>query len=275
MFYSNLWIAINATLQVAQTQFLLQGSLEWSASLGFVFFGTLFLYALHRISGLEQVAPFTAEGRYKVISRRKKHIRIYAIAGLVGAGVFYLLFPWRIKWMLLLPGLLALGYVLPLGPTGLRLRDFHFVKIFLIALVWAWITVWLPSAEAGRGFDRTVLLMGLERAAFIFAITIPFDIRDLVIDRHTSVKTLPGVMGVPLAIGLSAGLLAVMTFCVLLNNYTPGEEAGLLASAAISLILVLYATRVQHDYYYTGLLDGMMAFQFLLVWTSVKWIFSA
>ncbi len=170
---------MNAAAQAAQSQLLLEGRIALRPSLGFVFCGTLFLYALHRVNGVEQLAPFTSSGRYKVISSHKFHILVYAMLGLSGAGVCFLLFPWPVKWALLLPGFLALGYVVPLGKGGKRLRDLHFLKIFLIAAVWAWVTVWLPAAETGAGWNRATLLMMLERASFIFAITLPFDVRDL------------------------------------------------------------------------------------------------
>lgn len=257
---------MNAAAQVAQTQLLLDGGIALAPSLGFVFSGALFLYALHRINGLEQVAPFTAFGRYKVISSHKSHIRIYALLGLAGAGGCFLLLPWSVQWKLVLPGLIALGYVIPVGKSGKRLRDLHFLKIFLIAVVWAWITVWLPAAEAGRGFERSVLLMALERAAFIFAITLPFDVRDLMIDRHAHVKTLPSVMGIPLTVALSLFLLLLMMIFAGMNHYPPGVMTALGISAALSAGLAALSYKIEHDYYFSGLLDGMMIAQFLLVW---------
>lgn len=211
------------------------------------------------------MAPFTGYGRYKVIASHKTHILLYALLGLAGAVACYLLLPWRIQWVLPLPGLLALGYVIPLGKSGKRLRDLHFLKIFLIAAVWAWLTVWLPAAEAGKGFDRTVLLMGLERAAFIFAITLPFDVRDLAIDRHTQVKTLPAAMGVPLTVGLSFFLLFLMMVLAGMNDYPSGVMTALSVSALLSAALILFSHRVGHDYYFSGLLDGMMFAQFVLI----------
>ncbi|MCB9285064.1 MAG: hypothetical protein H6563_13390 [Lewinellaceae bacterium] len=273
--YSNLWIALNATAQVAQTQYLLDGHFRWGPDLGFVFFGTLFIYALHRISGLKQLAPFTAAGRLKVISEHRKDILVYAIIGLTGAAVFFFFFPWRIQLMLGLPGLLALGYVIPFGASRKRLRDYHFLKIFLIAIVWAWLTVWLPATESGWdvALRASTWWMALERAAFIFAITVPFDIRDLEMDEHTHVKTLPSTFGTTPAIVLSMVALVAMIGLAGWNAHTgvypSGAWLGLSLSAVLSGILVLYSKRVEHDYYFSGLLDGMMVVQLALVWGMV------
>lgn len=266
LFYSNAWIALNALAQVAQTHFLLSGQIRLTPVSGFAFFGTLFLYALHRLAGLNRLAPFSAQVRHKVVAERKGHLRVYAALGLTGALAFFLQFPFRLQWMLALPCLIALGYALPLGSSGKRLRDLHFLKIFLLAAVWAWITVWLPAAELQADDSRGVLLMWLERFAFIFALVIPFDIRDLEIDRHTGVKTIPGALGVKLSIFLAFLLLAAMMAFAALNNYSNGVLTGLAISAGISFLLILFARRVRHDYYFSGLLDGMMILQFWMVW---------
>lgn len=270
LFYSNVWIALNAAAQVMQTRFLLGGGLELTPAAGFIFFGTLFLYAIHRIIGVGQLAPFTASGRYKVISEHKKHLFFFSVLGLVGGLYFFFLLPWQIQWKLVLPGLLALGYVLPLGASGKRLRDLHFLKIFLLALVWAWLTVWLPAAELGADMQRATLLMGVERAAFIFALVVPFDIRDVEVDRHVRVRTLPNYLGVNAAIALAFLMMAAMLAFAWVNHYPAGARAGLACSAGITMTLVLLSRQVQHDYFFSGLLDGMLGLQFLLVLVGVK-----
>lgn len=262
LLYSNLWIALNALAQAAQTQYLLSGQIRLGPALGLVFFGTLFLYALHRAIGLQRLSIFADKGRYFAISQFATQIRVFALIGLAGAAVCYLLLPWPMQWRLALPGVLALAYVAPLGPSGKRLRDLHFLKIFLIAGVWAWLTVWLPVA----GYGPTPWRIALERAAFIFAITLPFDIRDLRIDSHTQVKTLPAVLGVRAAIALALALLLLMLAFVWTNpGYDAGVKTALSLSAIVSGALVLFSGRAQHDYYFTGLMDGMMILQFGLV----------
>ena len=61
--YSNLWIALAALAMAAQTQLLLSGQVQPTPLLGFILFATLFLYAVHRIVGLEKAQPFLKKGR--------------------------------------------------------------------------------------------------------------------------------------------------------------------------------------------------------------------
>ncbi|MCB0567491.1 MAG: UbiA family prenyltransferase [Phaeodactylibacter sp.] len=268
--YSNLWIAVAALAMAAQTQLLLNGQVQPTPLLGFIFFATLFLYAVHRIVGLEKAQPFLKKGRFFVISRFRSHITFYAIAAGLGAAVFFLQLSFRLQLAAVAPSLIALGYVLPFLSGRRRLRDLSYVKIFLIAIAWSWITVLLPALELGMGWSIPMLIMLLERAFFIFAITLPFDIRDLEVDAYNQVKTLPAQLGYRRTKALALACLLIMTALAGLNYhidvYGAGVFSALLLSALIAFALIYFADKVKHDYYFSGLIDGAMVLQFVLVW---------
>lgn len=268
LLYSNLWIALAAVGMAAQTQFLLLGEGAPTALLGFIFFATLFLYAIHRIIGLKKSTPFAEAGRYAIIARFRSHIVFYAgMAGLC-AGLFLLQMPLNLIAGLIAPCLLALLYVLPVW-KGYRLRDLQYVKIFLIAITWSWITVFLAALELGMTWSKPMYVMLLERALFVFAITIPFDIRDIDIDAFNKVKTLPAALGVRKSQRLAGLSLLLMLLLSALNYYwdvySLNNLVALVISACLSGLLVFMADRTRHDYFFTGLVDGMMVLQFLLV----------
>ena len=270
IFYSNIWIALCALALALQTQLLLKGNLELSPIIGLIFFATWFLYAIHRIVALQKVSPFKNEGRYLVISTFKSHIIIYAgIAALGGAYCFFLVSR-VVQFSLVIPAIISLGYVFPIVKGNLRLRDFHHVKIFLIAIVWTWVTVVLPALEWGALNETSIWLMALERAIFIFAITLPFDIRDIKIDEHINVKTIPAVIGARKAKFLAYFCLMVMMVFVYINTnlgfYSLNNQWALFISAISTSIFIRFSDKIEHDYFFTGLMDGTMIIQFLLVW---------
>lgn len=252
----------------AQTQFLLLGNGAPTPLLGFIFFATLFLYAVHRIIGLRKSHPFTATGRYAVIARFRTPIIFYAGMAGICAGLFLLQMPLRILAGLVAPCLLALFYVLPVW-KGYRLRDLHYIKIFLIAITWSWITVFLVALELGMTWSIPMYVMLLERALFVFAITIPFDIRDLEIDAFNKVKTLPAALGIRQSQRLAGLSLLLLLLLAALNYYwdvySLQDFIALVLSACLSGVLIFLSDRARHDYFFTGLLDGMMVLQFLLV----------
>ena len=253
-----------------QTQLLLKGELSLSPIIGLIFFATWFLYAIHRIVALQKVSPFKSEGRYLVISTFKSHIVIYAFIAAIGGAFCFFGVGFSVQLSLVIPAIISLGYVFPIVKGNLRLRDFNHIKIFLIAIVWAWVTVVLPALEWDEWGKWTTWLMVLERAIFIFAITLPFDIRDLKIDAHTKVKTIPSVIGVKNTKLLAYFCLTAMFVLVIINTqlgfYTVENQIALGISALSTAFFIRYSDKIEHDYFFTGLIDGTMLIQFLLVW---------
>ena len=135
--YGNFWIALGSLSLLWQTTLIYQQEIYLDSLTGFVFAGTLFLYALHRIVGISKSHAYFQLERYMVITQYKSHIQIYAAVGaLISVGCFFLLNR-SIQWSIIVPGLLSLGYVLPILGNKKRLRDLNAIKIFLVAFVWA------------------------------------------------------------------------------------------------------------------------------------------
>lgn len=268
--YGNFWIALGALGLTLQTQLILKGAFQLDNLAWFVFFATFLLYALHRIVGIMRLKDFLEIERFSVISKFRLHIIFYAILASFGAIYFFFRLRWTVQLALVLPAILSLGYVLPLFGNKRRLRDFDQIKIYLIAVVWAFVTVLLPVIDFGFGRSSAVILMILERAVFIFAITLPFDIRDLQVDDHGEVKTIPATIGIEKTKRLayaSCGLalsLAVANYW--LNLYDLKILIGLGISYLSSAWLIAYSDVERHDYFYSGLMDGTLILQFLLVW---------
>ena len=253
-----------------QTEWILFGVLQWNYLTAFVFAATLCLYALHRIVGMEKVKPFAEKYRYAIISKYQHHILFYAIVGAIVSAYLFFSLSFQNQLLIILPAILSLGYVVPFFGKNRRLRDFDYIKIFLIAIVWAFITVMLPIVERkGWAISLPDILMCIERSVFIFAITIPFDIRDLKVDKHIQVKTIPSIIGIPKS-KLLAGVLLIIAFLLAVSLYvlTIYDWAVLLAlslSYFSTYLLITYSDKTEEDYFFTGLMDGTMIIQFLLI----------
>lgn len=273
--YSNVYIAVAAVALTAQTQLILFGEFELDTLSVLVFFATMFIYASHRLVGLFSVKKFLKEGRFHIINTYKNHIWIYT--GIAVIGLIYAFFQvsFRVQLALVLPGLISLGYVIPfLGfkkNRKLRLRDLNWIKIFLIAIVWAYVTVILPIIEI-RSVSWFDVLIFVERAVFIFMITLPFDIRDLKVDQYNNVKTIPAVYGIPFTMKL---VFASLIFLLILASanylFVPDSPIyfaafGLWLSLISTYIFIRISIDKTDDYYFTGLLDGTMWLQFVCVW---------
>ena len=254
----------------AQTQFILTGKLELNWLLGLIFFATLFIYALHRIIGISKVSEFREMERYAVIEKFKNHITFYALVSGIGVAICFWKVPLSIQLSLIVPGIISLGYVIPFLSGKKRLRDFNHIKIFLIAIVWSWVTVFLPAFEIGEATTLPVGLMILERAFFIFAITLPFDIRDLKVDSHSNVQTIPAVIGIEKTKVLGTVSLVLALLMTVINWYSASYNVNVLLGLSVSFLSTWFfihqSDKIKHDYFFTGVIDGTMILQFLSIW---------
>ena len=272
--YSNLWIGLCAVAMVLQVQLFFRGRLSLSPEVFFILFATLFLYAIHRLVGLQKVKAFQDQGRYKVISSYQNHIVIYAGVAIVLTTYFFFRLRMQTRIALILPTLVSLAYVIPFLTGKRRLRDFSYLKIFLIAFTWPVITIGLPLLEWQFPAGKFVSLLFLEKVFFLLAITLPFDIRDVEIDRHTKVKTLATHLGKRqskrLAEVFLAGSWLLGTISWMHGYYSPAVYCSLFISYLFTSAIIFVTDRVQHDYYFTGLLDGTMILQFGLVYIAMQ-----
>ena len=191
------------------------------------------------------------KGRFHVIHKYRTHIQVYAFLSLAGIcwSIYSLAFDYLL--FLLCPFLISCLYVIPFFKRK-RIRDIHYIKIFLIAIVWSWVSVIPVLIETG--ISKEVLIYSFEKAIFLLAITIPFDVRDFSIDMKAGLKTLPQVLGVQRSYQLCLLLLVISS---LILYFLIGIKAiGFLVANLLIGIIICVSKEKSSDYMFSGLLDG-------------------
>lgn len=273
--YSSLHIAICAMAITAYTYFILPLRIVDHSYVAFVGAATLLLYSLHRIIGIKKSSSYANQGRFAIIVRYKSHLIFYSIASSLYCIHAYVNFDWNRKLLLFIPAVLSLGYSLPIFWGGKRLRDFHWIKIFLIAICWAVITCTIPYCESMLTLCDSplncsaLILLTIERAIFIFAITIPFDIRDREVDKSTEVNTLATrysditLVKIARVALLSTSIVACILY--LLGTYSELTLPPLLITYLITAYLIRLSNERRSDYFYTGIMDGTMLLPTIII----------
>ncbi len=267
--YSNGWIALGALSMVWQVE-LIKDGFQWNTDYGlFLFFATLFVYAIHRLVGFTNIEKTVQNRRFEVINQFRSHIVIYALIAATGAIYYFLELPFAVVVLLLVPIAIAGLYILPVF-NGRRFRDLPYVKLFAIGIVWSWVTVSVSYFLMEGKFDQGLVILSLEKMAFIIGITIPFDIRDIEVDGLYEIKTLPRVLGVQTSkyLALTSILLSVLlaVAAYFANVYSVQQLTGMSAFYALTAIAIAYVTPDRHDYYFSGLLDGSILLQFVFMY---------
>ncbi len=238
----------------------------------FVFFSTLFAYNFMR---LVRVSPMLNEGdslRHKYIFKFSTFLWLFAIVSAVAAVFFFYRIYTYIFYPLLFMGLISVLYSLPVykkGSVWFRLRDLPTVKIFLIAFVWAGVSSYLPMKITQVPINY---LFVFERFLFVFAITIPFDIRDLQFDA-TGLKTIPQVFGVKKAVHIGVGALLIAEAILFyhyffLNTYSLPSVLMIYISYELAILLVYKAKPTLSERYFTLGVEGTSILLGLLFFLS-------
>lgn len=114
-------------------------------------------------------------------------------------------------WICLM-GTLVVLYTLPIL-AGSNLRSLPGIKIFVVAAVWAGVTVIIPLVQDGQQLNLYAWNLVIRRLLMVLILILPFEIRDLHIDEP-GLKTLPTWIGLRdtkrLALVLGGLLIALL-----------------------------------------------------------------
>jgi hypothetical protein len=231
---------------------------------------TLAAYNFMRLFQLFDNQSFSGAPLHVWIAERRWMIVLLTLISSATALYFFLQFETITRYFVIPLAILSGFYSLRIPLTGgSRLREIPGLKIFLISTLWALVTVSLPAVEAGVFGNTQVALLTLERFLFIFAITLPFDIRDLPYDPP-SLNTLPQRFGVAGAKGIA--LFAILFLDIVLiaewriGYYELKELIALIAIAETAAVLVFFANEERTDAYFTVLIESLSFLLFVVIW---------
>ncbi len=272
---SNIFISLAAAVLAFGTQVQLGFAPHFHPYIWLIFFAALFEYNLHRL-----VTVLTNKAALNSVKHRwvKDYPYVFYFLVLVSvAGFATTLLYAKIEVLIsLIPAaVLTIFYSVPVFKFSdrlYRLREIPFIKIFLIAFVWSVVTIILPVIESGyNGSLANLSFVLAERYVFIFAITIPFDIRDMEQDKRYNLKTIPIVYGVNKSYKISNAALVIFILICLIHYISNDELFILLAMivSGISTLAILNSKTLRtHFYYHYGWLDGTMLAQGMLICLS-------
>ena len=271
--HSNIYLSVAAVLLTVSAQVQLGMKPQWQPYLLLIFFATLFEYNRHRlfdvITGKKEALNSEKNSWIRENQKKFYFLVFLSLAGFLATIIFT---KTEVLLSLLPLGILTFLYKMPGSENKkyfFKLREVPYLKIFLIAFVWSASTILLPVIQAEKEIlNKQVFLLFSERFLFIFAISIPFDIRDIQTDRNSGLKTIPTLINQKKALVLS---YLSLFFCFLISffHYRMQNEWFVIEALCISLIttylfLKLKFFRNRSRYYYQ-ILDGTLILQGMLV----------
>ncbi|MDY2587439.1 UbiA prenyltransferase family protein [Winogradskyella aquimaris] len=216
--------------------------------LPFVFFATITGYNFVKYFG---VAKF----HHRSLATWLKTIQIFSFLAFLGTCYYALKLTIDSIIYLAIFGLVTFLYAIPLLPmqyfrdSQKNLRQIGGLKIYIIALVWAFTTAFLPLIEKGYPISGDVVITGIQYFIFVIVLMLPFEIRDLIYD-NLKLGTIPQRIGVKNTKLIGAILLLFFFLLEFFKNEV--KETALISNTiilSITLVFLVFAHKEQTKYY--------------------------
>jgi len=223
----------------------------------FIFFGTITAYNFVKYAEVIRT-------RFNELWGYLKAVQIVSLLALI-----YFAFQLSFETLLITGGfaMLTFFYAIPFLKYK-NLRNFTGLKISIVAVVWAGVTVLVPLVNEGFLLTTEIWISFMQRFLFVFVLTLPFEIRDLQFDE-LALGTLPQRVGVrkTKAIGM------IMLFVLLMLEYLKSIKnfdfkTSMIVSVVVLGLFLLYSNRSQSKYYASFWVESIP-----ILWLLILYVF--
>jgi len=230
----------------------------------FIFFSTLFAYNYMRIIHTLSIKKKNFLSIYNYLDI------IYIILFISGLISGYLLFSLGWSFVLLVLPAVIISLLYPISfqinNKSYGLRSIPFLKIFLIGLVWSYMTVCVPLLYESFNLDYLFLDYFFQRFLFVIAISIPFDIRDVSIDTISTLPNQIGLYNSKLFAWFCLFVIDLLLVIDLINHHISAPLFfALFLSIEIASIIIYYTNSNRSNLFYGLIVEGLSIIMCLFV----------
>ncbi len=256
-FYLNSSIHVALSVYALTWITLMEYQIDYDESiLYFNFFATITGYNFVKFFGL-------AKFHHRSLANWLKVIQVFSLICFL--ALCYYVFQLQIKTLLWIGafGLVTFLYAIPFLPKHIimdkqqNLRSISGLKIYVIALVWSGVTVFLPLLNNDFDIDANVVVTAVQRGLLVIVLMLPFEIRDM---KYDSLKlaTIPQQIGIKKTKVMGVVLLMVFFFLEYFKDEIRSYNLlALLIITAITLLFVVFSRENQGKYYSAFWVEGI------------------
>ena len=254
---------LNSSIHVALAVFclswvtLLDFSMAYNANvLFFIFFATITGYNFVKYFG---VAKF----HHRSLTKELKIIQVFSLFCFILLCYFALKLQTGSLYAIGLLGLVTFLYTMPFLPRKLlydeamNLRKIGGIKVYVIAFVWACVTVIIPIVDSGYDIEMDVILTAVQRFVYVLVAMLPFEIRDMSYDS-IKLSTIPQQIGVKKT--KLIGILLLIPFFFLeffKDEISPNSIIILLVIMTLMAVVVAISKTKQSEYFSSFWVEGI------------------
>ena len=262
---------INSSIHVA----LAVVSLSWLTLLEFGVLmdeNLLFFIFFASITGYNFVKYFgLAKFHHRHLANWLKLIQVFSFFCFILMCFYALKLETKTRVYISVFGIITFLYAIPFIPKRflldekLNLRNIGGLKIYVIALVWSGVTVFLPLINNVIFFTEDIIITSIQRFVIVIVLTLPFEIRDLQFDS-LKLSTVPQKIGEKKTKIIGILLLIIFFFIEFLKSKIKFDNVVPLSIVVIlTLFLLMNAKKSQSKYYSSFWVEGVPILWLLLV----------
>ncbi len=228
----------------------------------FIFFATISGYNFVKYAGVAKL-------HHMSLTKNLRVIQLFSLACFIAMCWFAYQLSIRTLLFFVPFGILTILYAVPfLSGFQKNLRSVGHLKVIVIALIWAAVTVLLPVYHTEQVIDTNIILLAIQRFLIVVVLVLPFDIRDLKYDE-ISLQTIPQKIGVPQTkrFGLALLLFSLVIEFIVVPN--AAFKNIFMIFFFITLVFLMRAKEDQPKYYSSFFVEAIP-----ILWWLALYIFA-
>ncbi len=254
---SSIHVAFAVTALVGLTQLYLDLPLGWQFY-AFIFLGTITGYNFvkyAKVAGLH----------HRSLAASLKAIQVFSALCALALIVVAFMLPIEVLIYTAGFGVLTFFYAVPFI-KGDNLRSLGGVKIFIVALVWAGVTVIVPVVAEQKALTLQIGLVFIQRYILVMVWVLPFEIRDVGYDR-LSLGTIPQRLGINRTKAVGIVLLSVALLCEFyMTSNQVWKISAVLIMCVLTGALLLKSKKSQRVFYASFWVESIPIWWYLLAY---------
>ncbi len=227
-----------------------------SATTGFAFFGTLVAYNF--IKYADMLLKMQSTSKYL------RNILTLSIGSAILCGYFFLQLALKTQITAVIFFGLTFLYAVPVFSKDRNFRNFTGIKIYIVALCWAGVTILLPLIDAEVILTLSVLLKFVQRFILVIILILIFEIIDLRNDA-AELQTVPQKIGVSRTKILGLGLLVLFYVLEFFQHSFVSEQLVInFILIVVTALFTIFANANRSKYYTSFWVEVIPVFWLIL-----------
>ncbi len=240
---SSIHVGLSCYALVRMTQHMFHISYEETIA-NFAFFGTVVGYNFVKYDALARAKKAQMRTELKLIA-------LFSLCSLALVGYYFFLLE-RITQITAIAFLsITLLYTLPFFPNRKNARNWVGVKIYIVALCWAGVTIGLPLLNAEVAITSDFFLKCIQRFILIFVLVLVFEIIDMSND-DPYLQTVPQKIGAKMTKKLGITLMILFYFLEFMKSNFDVKQLIVNFVLVVLVSLSLLFVNEERSKYYTS-----------------------